>query len=237
LGVVVMINVMTVVTQQKIDVLVKEQMLGLLIGLLVATAVNMTLHPAYQEQLKQIRDLIEKLLSQDLIRISEYLILKTSVTTIESYDRILDNIQRGIDILYKIKDNQLFYTSIVRKKDTVIPFHLYFTLLHHLYIMNEHTKDVTDGVPQRKSVAKIIRLIAYVQNNPNRISKSSIRRVQNLFSMLKEHYNHSPLPHTRKEFIVRSALYDIFIETERYFKTLTQIHGKNTKKVDKMEKF
>jgi hypothetical protein len=98
--------------------------------------------------------------------------------------------------------------------------------------MDVHTKNLTEPLQQRKPIEKLIRLITYVQKKPFIISWSSLRRIDGLISLLKDYYNKSPLPQSRTEFIIRSALYEIFTETEQYFQLLIQIRKRRKKNTE-----
>jgi len=81
-----------------------------------------------------------------------------------------------------------------------------------------------------ENVAKALDLLAKIQLAPEHATLSTYKRMYTILDNLEEHFEASPLPQTREEFVDRSALYHIFIYSKEYLDLLHALRQQDLKK-------
>ncbi|OEF99870.1 hypothetical protein BHF71_01470 [Vulcanibacillus modesticaldus] len=233
LAVVVMYHVLAAIstTLDTIWIFSIKELIYVLIGIAISVIINAIAPQKYEHQLEENIKYHYKLFSKHLYEIAEAITNPSSSKT-PNKNNILNHrimLKQMLNQAEIGRENCLHSLSKDKYELYIYKLKSLQKLLALLTDISSETDRLSDSYIYSEKVAKMFKILAKIQLNPETTTSSSYKRVFNSIDDLNKYFQDSPLPETRREFEDRSLLYHLFLYVNDYLELLFLL-----KKTDKI---
>ncbi len=179
----------------------------LLIGLGSAMCVNLAYMPRSDQRLRELRILTEDLFAAILMQLSRHLKFRDAIWDGKELIQAQDAIAEGLELTARSSENQLF----VHEEYSRTYFGMRRDQLDSIQRMVQLVAQVYETVPHCVLAAELFEALSVDVR-----SEYYTGNVESRLAELERRFREMALPQTRAEFEVRSAVFQLCLELERY---------------------